>query len=282
MKILLIIIIVLVGIIAIYFNIPISRERSEFKKLSQKIIKESPSFKGVFTKKEIEHLPIPVQKYFDYCGFVDKPKMSYMNAKFTDVPFLQGKDGRKLKIDYNQYNLVEKPYRLAHIDSSLFGIPFEGIEYIFDNPSETSFARMKGVIAKTLTIFDVVGPEMNQSALVTYLAESLIVPNAALQDFIKWEEIDDLNAKATISYKGITATGTFTFNEKGEMVSFVTYDRWADKGDGRYEKRKWSALCSKYKENNGIKQPSKLQAVWHYDDGDLVYFDSDNVKFEFN
>lgn len=270
-------VLMLIGIILVYFNIPISKERAEFKKMVKEMTKEENSFVGEFTQKDIENLPEPVQKYFTYCGFIGKPKMSYMNAVFTDVPFLQGKGGKELSIDYNQYNLVEKPYRIAHIDSSLFGVPFEGIEYIY----KYNNARMKGVVAKTFSIFDVTGKEMNQSALVTYLAECLIVPNAALQDFIQWEAIDDLHSKATISYDGVTASGVFTFNEKGEMTSFETDDRWVDKGDGSYEKRKWSALCSEYKNNNGIIQPTHFKAVWHYDDGDLVYFNSDNIKIQF-
>lgn len=171
---------------------------------------------------------------------------------------------------------MSKPFRVANIDTSLFKVPFEGNEYYYDN-----IGRMKGVIAKTFTIFDVKGSEMNESSLVTYLSECLIVPNAALQNFIKWEEIDDLHAKAIISYDGITVSGIFSFNKKGEMTSFTTNDRWADKGDGTYEKVRWSAICSNYKNNNGIKQPANFKAVWHYTDGDLVYFDSNNIKIEF-
>lgn len=266
----------LICVIAIFLYVPFSKTKTEFKKLSQQIVDNSNEFDGVFTEKEIDKLPKPVQKYFNYCGFIGKPKMSYMNAFYKDVPFLKGKEGRKIKIDYNQYNLVSKPFRVANIESSLLGIPFEGNEYYYDN-----VGRMKGVIAKTFTLFDVQGPEMNESSLITYLAECLIVPNAALQNFIEWEEIDDLHAKGTISYKGTIKSGIFTFNEEGAMTSFTTNDRWADKGDGTFEKVRWSALCSNYKEKNGIKQPTNFKAVWHYDDGDLVYFDSSNMKIEF-
>ncbi|WP_367112742.1 MULTISPECIES: DUF6544 family protein [Virgibacillus] len=93
--------------------------------------------------------------------------------------------------------------------------------------------------------------------------------------------MDDLNCKATITYNGTTATGIFKFNKDGEMISFTTDDRWVDSGDGIYEKRSWSAICSDYKENKGFMQPTQFKAVWHYDDGDLVYFDSDNMKIEF-
>lgn len=268
----------IICIIALYFNLPISKEQSEFKHIVNEIEKEKGSFQGFFTESDIKDLPSPVQKYFRTCGFIGAPKMSYMNARYEDVEFYQGKDGKKLTIDYNQYNSIKNPYRVAYIDSSLFGIPFEGIEYIYKNETP----RMKGVVGKFFKIFDVTGPQMNQSALSTYLAECLIVPNAALQEFIKWEEIDALSCKATISYNGTTAAGIFRFNQNGEMISFTTDDRWVDSGNGTYEKRNWSAICSDYKENNGLIQPTRFKAVWHYDDGDFIYFDSDNMTIEFN
>jgi len=57
------------------------------------------------------------------------------------------------------------------------------------------------------------------------------------------------------------------------MVSFTTDDREAVATDNKSEKIKWSAIFSEYKESNGIKKPTGFQAVWHYKDGDLLYFD---------
>jgi hypothetical protein len=122
---------------------------------------------------------------------------------------------------------------------------------------------------------------MDKASLVTYLSESLIIPNVAIQDLITWEEIDDLRVKATISSYGITVSGIFTFNEKGEMHSFTTDDREYTSGNGKLEKVKWSIICDNYKETNGIKMPTVLQAIWHFDDGDLMYFNGNNFKIEY-
>ena len=66
---------------------------------------------------------------------------------------------------------------------------------------------------------------MDKACLVTILSESLIIPNVALQDYIQWEELDETHAKATITYYGISASGIFTFDRNGAMVSFDTKDR---------------------------------------------------------
>ncbi|MNJ63434.1 hypothetical protein D3C77_593350 [compost metagenome] len=52
--------------------------------------------------------------------------------------------------------------------------------------------------------------------------------------------------------------------------------------DGTREKVQWSAHFSDYIQNiNGIKQPTTLQAVWNYKEGDLLYFDGKHAEFEY-
>ncbi len=43
------------------------------------------------------------------------------------------------------------------------------------------------------------------------------------------------------------------------------------------------AIYSDYKSNNGISQPSVLTSVWHYSEGDCVYFNQNRseVSFEY-
>lgn len=255
------------GILMIFFNIPCSKTKTEFNEMIKVLTAKADQVKGIFRKEDITGLPIPVQKYFRYCGYIGIPKMSYLKIIYKDVDFLFGKDKTMIKIDYTQYNFVNKPNRIAYIDSSMYGIPFEGLDAYIDGTGS-----MEGVIAKLFTLFHQTGKALDKSSLVTFLSESLLIPSAALQDYISWQAIDDYHAKATISYYGISASGIFTFNEKGEMLSFTTDDREAVSTDGTSEKVKWSVVCGDYKEINGIKKPTAFQAVWHYDDGDLVYF----------
>lgn len=265
------------GSIAVFFSIPYSKAHTEFLSIRDSILIDTAKNLEVFTEEEVSHLPSPVKKYFYYCGYIGTPKMHSMKASYKDVKFLFGKGKPPVIIDYIQYNIVSEPARIAYIDSSMYGIPFEGLDsYTAGNGS------MKGVLAKLFTLFNQTGETMDKASLATFLSECLIIPNAALQDYITWEEIDALHAKATISYYGSTATGIFTFHENGEMLSFTTNDREATAIDGTSEKVKWSAVCSEYKETKGIKKPTWFQAIWHYEDGDLLYFDGKDVVIEYN
>lgn len=270
------ILLIVFGTIAIFFRIPCSPTKTEFSEMQGNLTAQTEHIEGIFTEEDIAGLPMPVQKYFRYCGYIGTPKMSYSKVVYQDVKFMLGKDKPMIKIDYTQYNYVNKPNRIAYIDSSMYGIPFEGLDAYIDGTGS-----MKGVIAKLYTLFHQNGKAMDKSSLVTFLSESLIVPNAALQNYIVWEAIDDLHAKATINYYGIAAGGIFTFNEKGEMLLFTTDDREAASTDGTSEKVKWSVVCNEYKEINGVRKPTVFQAIWNYDDGNLVYFDGKGTISEY-
>jgi hypothetical protein len=277
MWIILTVITILIVGITIFFNIPYSKTKSEFNKTVTETIRHTSAVSDIFTLDDIKGLPLPVRKYFDYCGYIGTPKMSFMKVKFKNVGFVLSPDKPKLKIDYTQYNFAQQPIRIAFIDTAMYGIPFQGLDSYVDG-----VGGMKGVIAKTITLFNEVGKEMDRACLVTVLSECLIIPNVALQNYIAWEAIDDTHAKATISYYGISASGIFTFSESGEMLSFTTNDRTNTAIDGTSQQVAWSAILSDYKDMNGIKQPTILQAIWHYESGDLLYFDSDNVVIEYH
>lgn len=264
-------------IIVVFFNMSYSKTLTDFNLIKDSIFMSKAKKSEVFTQKDISHLPFPVKRYFYYCGYIGTPKMLTMKAVYKDVEFLFGKGKSAVTIDYLQYNTVKEPARIAYIYSLKNGIPFEGLDsYIAGKGS------MKGILAKLFTLFNQTGETMDKASLVTFLSECLIIPNAALQDYISWEEIDALHAKATINYYGREAEGIFTFNEKGEMISFTTNDREATATDGTSEKVKWSAVFGEYEETEGIKKPTWFQAIWHYDDGDLLYFDGQGVVLEYD
>lgn len=261
-----------IGLFIIFIKLPFSVIESEFNKAVDSTISNTEMQSDIFTEDDLDGLPLPVQKYFRYCGYIGTPKMSYMKASFSGVDFKMS-DKKTIKINYEQYNFVKTPERFAYIESSLIGIPFEGLDSYRNGEGS-----MKGNIAKVITLFDQRGRTMDKACLVTVLAECFLVPNAALQEYIKWEAMDDTHAKAIISWKGITAEGIFTFDEEGKVLTFMTNDRVATSMDGSSREAAWSAIYSDYQEVNGIKQPRVLQSIWHYPEGDSVYFNENKVE----
>ncbi|MDP4144055.1 MAG: hypothetical protein Q8936_06155 [Bacillota bacterium] len=269
-----IIILLFLGIL-IWFNISYSPIKSEFTKLINYHRAKTKIQNESFTTEDIAKSPSPVQKYFHYCGYIGKPKMFNMKAYLKDVDFVQA--SKKLKVEYTLYSFAASPIRFALIDTSMLGIPFQGLDSY-----QNGIGSMKGQIAKLITLFNEKSEAMNKACLVTYLSECLIMPNCALQDFINWEKIDETHVKATITYYGISASGIFKFDNQGRMLSFTTEDREYNDGNGDIKKVKWSAICDDYRDINGILYPSTLKAIWHLEAGDLVYFDGKDMVVQYN
>ncbi|RCX19336.1 hypothetical protein DFR58_10381 [Anaerobacterium chartisolvens] len=268
----LIVIMVFVAGIFILFQYPGSKTMSDFRESVDNRIANTQKQTDVFAEADLVGLPAPVQRFFRSCGYLGTPKMSYMKAAFRNVDFILS-EKQTIKIDYTQYNFVEKPERFAYIRSSLYCIPFEGLDSYGNG-----FGSMKGTLGKVIPLFNQQGESMNKSSLITILAECFIVPNVALQNYISWEGIDDTHAKATISYYGISASGVFTFNENGEAISFQTSDRTSIDMSGSVREAEWSAIYSDYMNNNGIRQPRVLKSIWHYVEGDCVYFNENESE----
>lgn len=268
----LIILLTIIVSLVIFFKISYSKTRTEFNEIVEQKISLIQQTSDVFTEEDIKELPVPVQKYFKQCGYIGKVKMHYIKAEFQNVDFKMSPE-KTIKIDYTQYNFVNKPERFAFINSSLYGIPFEGLDS-YNN----GVGSMKGCIAKVITLFDQRGSEMDKASLVTFLAESLMVPSVALQDYIVWEEIDETHAKATINYYGISASGIFSFDENGMWKSFITNDRVAAAMDGTKREAEWSAIIDEYQEKDGILQPKVVQSIWHYPEGDDIYFNKNKSE----
>lgn len=264
--------------IALFLGWPSSKTKAEFERQAANYVGRLESRESeVFTVEDIKGLPQSVQAYFKYSGFLNQPKMSYMKVSFRDVDFVMSPKNKKLKIDYTQYNFAREPVRLAYIDASIYGIPFEGLDTYVDGRG-----GMKGVLGKRISLFDQQGKEMDQACLVTFLSESLILPSAALQPYVVWETVQNPNqAKATISYGGLTASGIFTFSKEGELLAFTTKDRAMIAADGEVRQIAWSALFKDYQFIDGIRLPTHLQAIWNEEQGDLIYFDSDKFTISY-
>jgi hypothetical protein len=261
--------------VVVYWLIPYSPLKAKFNRDMKACIQRSSQAKGILTDKDVRSLPAPVQHYLKTCGYTGKPRSSYMRMHFKEANFKLSPEKPMMNIGYSQINFVQKPDRAAFIDAKMHGIPFQGYDSFRDGKGS-----MKGVLAKGIPLFNERGADMDQACLVTYLSESLLIPDTAIQSYITWEEVDHTHAKATITYAGVKARGIFTFSKNGELLSFSTDDRTYTSMSGDRQLVKWTALFSEYRTKNGMKQPSRLQAIWHVPEGEMIYFDSCNFYID--
>ncbi|WDV45767.1 hypothetical protein PV797_20080 [Clostridiaceae bacterium M8S5] len=262
---------ILAILIIIYIKLPFSKTRKEFESKVLMLLEESLPQNRKITKDDINELPEVLQKYLVNNGLCDIGDAGTIIFMFYEADFKMGRGKDKLKIEHAVYNFLRTNSRCAIINTTKYGLPFEGIdEYIIGR------GRMKGIIAKHITLFDVTGKDMDKSALVTYLAESIFHPSGLLKSNIDFRQLDNYSVEATITNRGQSATGVFYFNERYEMTSFKA-KRFSDETKS-YED--WEVIASDYKREKNINRPTRLQAKWHYKDGELLYFDSTNFSIQ--
>ena len=265
----LIVVAAIILLLAVWFNIPYSPVKTQFKNDVETRLQNAASLTGTLDSAAIANLPPLIQKYLETSGYIGSERRSHLTMEYRDVDFGLGVDKPRLKIDYTHTDFADSPDRLAFIDSKMFGVPFQGYDYYMDGKG-----GMKGVLAKLFTLFDQTGPEMDKACLITYLAEAFFLPDALLKDFITFTQVDKRTVEATITNKGVTASGVFHFNDAYEMISFTTNDRGQIAPDGTIEYIPWEAQCENYKEySDGIRRPTVFRAVWKNKDGDFIYFD---------
>ena len=266
----LIIVAAVILLLAVWFNIPYSPVKSQFNgDVAQRMQSSAPVAGEKFTADDFMELPPLIQKYLESNGYIGAERHALLSMEYRDVDFGMGPDKPKIKIDYSQRDFADSPDRLAFIDSKMFGVPFQGYDYYMDGKG-----GMKGVLAKLFTLFDQTGPEMDKACLITYLAEAFFLPEALLKEFITFKQVDEHTVEATITNKGVSASGVFHFNDSYEMISFTTNDRGQIAPDGSIEYTPWEAQCENYKEySDGIKRPTVFRAVWKNKDADFIYFD---------
>jgi hypothetical protein len=232
-----------------------------FSEIEENITKYALKKPEVFSESEIAKLPEPVKRYFKSCGYIGKEKINAAQIEWKSAYLKMSPKKKWKKIECNQYNSVFGPTRIVYMKSTTLGLfSFEGRDKYHNGKGKMLIKLMK-----KFTVGNALGAEIDASALVTILAEVFLLPNYALQPYIKWKSIDAHSAEASLTCNNIKVTGIFHFNDRGEMIQFDTNDRYHSERDGTFRKIKWSCKIGNYIEKDGIKFPTEILAYWHFD-----------------
>jgi hypothetical protein len=222
-------------------------------------------------------LPDVVQNYLRYTGALGQPQVQNMHAAVSGRMKLT-ENGRWMQISAEQYNFFDQPTRLFYISSRLFGVPFAGLHrYCGDT------ATMNIKLASLIPVVDASGPLMTKGETVTLFNDMCVLAPATLIDqHIHWESIDPLTVRATFANQGYTISAVLFFNEKGELVNFVSDDRYQTLRDNTFANVRWSTPVKDYKDINGHTLASYGEAVWHMPKGEFVYAQYHFTTIEYN
>jgi hypothetical protein len=216
----------------------------------------------LLTEADIALLPIPIQKYIRYAGAVNKPKVKNMKIVFDGEMRDKGKDF--FKFTSTQYNFFDDPTRLFFMKAKMYGVPVPGY-HCYQNKTATMQIKLLGLF----NIVNVKGTEMNKAETVTVFNDMcLMAPATLIDNRIAWTAIDSLSAKAIFTNGINKITATLYFNEIGQLINFISDDRYAITDMKQY---RFSTPVKEYTQMNGINIWKYGETIWHYPDGEFVY-----------
>jgi hypothetical protein len=259
-----------------FMNAQPSSYQNRFKTEVQNRLMTS-SETDLVSEKDIENLPPAVQKYLEYAGAIGKPKVHNfrMIAKGSMRRSLKSK---WININARQYNFYDEPSRFFYIKSKMYGIPFDGL-HAYSGNSATMLIK----VASLFQVVDAKGEKMNQSENVTMFNDMcLLAPATLIDKNIKWESTGPLTAKAMFTNNNITISAMLYFNEKGELINFVSDDRYLSADGKSYKNYRWSTPCKDYKNFDGRKVASFGEAIWHMPEGEYSYGKFNICEVDYN
>jgi hypothetical protein len=254
---------VLVGVVILFASANfqfVKRATSE----AQNIITNSQVDQLTVTTEMAEKLPMPVQRWLKKSNVIGRPTNNVVRVQ--QEGFMRSSPGGSwMPFAAQQVITINPPAFVwnARIRSAS----------IFDIAAIDKYENGHGnMLIKALYIYRVAdssGKEIDEGSLVRYLAEICWYPQAAVSEYLTWSEIDSNRAKVTMSYKGISASATYTFDEEGNVTG-IEADRFGD-FSGDYRKEKWSVKTAKPRGFDGTVVGAESEVTWKLKDGDFTW-----------
>jgi len=220
----------------------------------------------VVTEADLADLPSPVQRYLRYTGVVGMERIRAVRLRQQGSMRIK-EGGPWLALKAVQYYTTDPPAFLWR--GSIKVAP------LFRITARDRYHEGRGnMVIRLLGLFkiaDARAPELDQGELVRFLSEGIWFPTVYLEDYIQWEAIDSVSARATMSYGEVSASAVFYFNELGQLTNLVA-ERYMEE-NGEYRLETWATPIEEYGELNGIMIPVSGSAVWHLESGDFPYIE---------
>ncbi|MCX6305026.1 MAG: hypothetical protein NT040_08665 [Bacteroidetes bacterium] len=232
---------------------------------------------SLLTEADITSLPDPVKRYIRYAGAIGKPAVHNFRIAFT------GKIRKNEQSDWMpftsvQYNFLEPATRLFFMKATMKHLPIAGF-HCFKNGT----AYMDIRLFSLFKVQYMEGKEMNIAETVTFFNDMCCMAPATLVDKrIRWTETDGNKVKAEFTNNNITISAWLYFNDMGELVNFISGDRYATGDNNSMTNLPWSTPLKGYKNVDGYRLAGDADAVYTYPEGDLCYGKFSITGIEYN
>lgn len=234
---------------------------------------------NVLTEEDIAPLPEPVRRYVRYSGALGKPVPQNVRIVF-DAQMVRKRGGEPMEAHSEQVNFFNEPVRLFTMEASQYLVPFRAL-HLYRAAGATFQVRVAG----SFNVVDIAGDTLTAAETVTMLNDlCFFAPGRLADPRLSWREVDSSSCEATYTNGKFRVRAMLHVNAAGELVNFVSDDRYALENDGTMRNVRWSTPVSDYREFDGRRIGTKGEAIYHYPDGDFTYgtFRLVSVQYDVN
>lgn len=219
----------------------------------------------VVTGDDLDELPAPVRRYFDYAIEERHPYIRTVRVEQRGRFRLGGSGSPWYPLRATQHISTTPPGFVWDATITLAQLLPIHIVDLYKHGDGLLEARLFSTVPVAVAGPD---PQMNQAELGRYLAEAVWFPTALLPtQGVKWTAIDDQSAKATLEDNGVSTSMVFHFDERGR-VNRVTTERYNREADAYVP---WTGYFENYEPRGGLSIPTTGEVEWNYPDADVGY-----------
>lgn len=236
------------------------------------------SASGAFSQEQLEGLPAPVVRYFEYALAPGRPFIR--TAMLGHVgEFRSGLEAPWAPFTSVQHFSANPPGFVW--DAAIHMAPMVTVRV-----RDGYFQGTGSMQARIASVIPVVnargGKELAAGALQRWLAEAVWFPTALLpREGLAWEPIDDSSARATLTDSGVSVSLDFRFGGKGEVVGTYTPARFRDV-DGTPVPTPWEGSFQSYGRVGGVMVPREGEVAWILPEGRLSYWRGEIIRIEYD
>lgn len=238
---------------------------SQFLRDTSRLLARAQSDQRLVTDADISTLPSLYQQYLRRSGAVGRPHVYNVRVEF-DAQMRSSATAPWMPATATQYEFFSPPARLFYMKASRGFIPMD-IWHRYIDSAATFQVRVAGLIP----MVNQFGPVLTSAETVTMMNDIVVFAPAAVLDLpFHWETTGPHTLRATFSNAGNVVGATLTFDAAGDLVRFVSDDRWQAKPPSTLNVP-WATPISDYAVVDGIRIGTHGEANWIAAAGEWTY-----------
>jgi hypothetical protein len=247
------------------------------QKVSKLFSSQSKVEQSVVTEDDIKRLPEPVQRYLRYTGIIGRQRVTSVRLRQTGA-MRPKPDGKWFPLKAEEYYTVGNPGFVWKGRMAIAPLISATAQDMYLNGQGNMHVKLMSAI----TMVNGKGKEMAEASLMRYFNEMQWFPSSLVSANVAWEAIDANSARSTLTDRGMSVSAKFYFDDEGKITNFIA-ERGRSTDGGTLVPTKWSTPISEYRTyGNGLRLPSKGEAIWHLDSGDYSYIKLEITDVEYN